>query len=665
MRGGGASAGRLSRRAVSTYPGIASLSPQVGAIRATRVSTPGTTRELLKDGLMKAEIYLASSTPPGWCEAGSAPGSCHDPGDEFGGLAVIPLILWLLSHSPNPVGLDVSFRAWKYQRTVSTVCPQTKTVGSNGRIGSTAGVKNLKIGDDIIQVLETVLARVKRVELIPHRLGRLVIYGHVVRAGNVIQCTAELHEQNLFLQSLCGEESANRTNGADQESGLPQMQITDKDRIECLENRVQYWTDFSKVQYHPRSMYELHGSWTDCEKFDNYGIGEDTLSISLQSEEMNERLRFFIEECDCIQGIQFIVDDSGGFSAIAASFLEDIADDYSNTPVLLYSARSPASFTHGKSSKESVSRALHDAVSFSRLSSFCKLMIPLGLPSLSRSNLSSTLFVEDQKLFHCSAIYAASVHSVSIPFRMESQGVTAESAYISGATDVGEMVQMLTGHARQNMITILDLAMPFPSLTGENNQSILPTLCSLTPEIEENGNDLHSIESLIIHGALSVLIEHFSNLSFSGGRRVSVSEAKQYVHTAYQNAILRPMFCHISAALCPLPIPLPFPSIFNDRVGRKGELSDTRRGEERRGSLEVDSVPMAARLRSSSAVKPLIERRLGSLRRYGLERGSLGAELLRSWGFGREEVEEMGESLAKMVMLLYSNTYASSQSDSD
>ncbi|KAK8968850.1 hypothetical protein KSP40_PGU000338 [Platanthera guangdongensis] len=533
-------------------------------------------------------------------------------------------------YKTTSLDMDVLYRNGETSQGILTYCPRLISIGYKGSLGSLSCSGSLS-----------------------PRLSNPESLEIVSWAGNVIQRTAELHEKNLFLQSLCGEESANRTNGADQESGLPQMQISDKDRIECLENGVQYWTDFSKVQYHPRSMYELHGLWTDCEKFDNYGIGEDTLSISLQSEEMNERLRFFIEECDCIQGIQFIVDDSGGFSAIAASFLEDIADDYSNTPVLLYSARSPASYTHGKSSKESVSRALHDAVSFSRLSSFCKLMIPLGLPSLSRSNLSSTLFVEDQKLFHCSAIYAASVHSVSIPFRMESQGVTAESAYISGATDVGGMVQMLTGHARQNMITILDLAMPFPSLTGENNQSILPTLCSLTPEIEENGYDLHSIESLIVHGALS------------GGRRISVSEAKQYVHTAYQNTILRPMFCHISAALCPLPIPLPFPSIFNDRVGRKGELSDTRLGEERRGSLEVDSVPMAARLRSSSAVKPLVERRLGSLRRYGLERGSLGAELLRSWGFGREEVEEMGESLAKMVMLLYSNTYASSQSDSD
>jgi hypothetical protein len=33
------------------------------------------------------------------------------------------------------------------------------------------------------------------------------------------------------------------------------------------------------------------------------------------------------------------VDDSGGFSSVAAQFLETIADDYTNTPVLLFCVR--------------------------------------------------------------------------------------------------------------------------------------------------------------------------------------------------------------------------------------------------------------------------------------------------------------------------------------
>lgn len=80
-----------------------------------------------------------------------------------------------------------------------------------------------------------------------------------------------------------------------------------------------------------------------------------------------------------------MVDDSGGFSAIAAEFLENIADEYANTPVLLYAVRSPGSYMNLKSQKQTIFRKLHDAVSFSRLASFSKLIVPLGLPFLSES----------------------------------------------------------------------------------------------------------------------------------------------------------------------------------------------------------------------------------------------------------------------------------------
>lgn len=45
-------------------------------------------------------------------------------------------------------------------------------------------------------------------------------------------------------------------------------------------------------------------------------------------------------------------------------------------------------------------------------------------------------------------------------------GPTADSCDISGSMDVNEVVQMLAGQARQNMVSILDVAMPAPPLTG-------------------------------------------------------------------------------------------------------------------------------------------------------------------------------------------------------
>lgn len=136
------------------------------------------------------------------------------------------------------------------------------------------------------------------------------------------------------------------------------------------------------------------------------------------------------------------------------------------------------------------------------------------------------------------------------------------------------------------------------------------------------------------------------------------------VHAAYENAITRPKFCNLSVALCPLPIPLPFPKIFRSVVGQHGELLGTPvNGSPLRGSLDVHSIPMAGRLRCSSAVLPFLENRLGNLRKFGTQQGAAGAELVRRWGFEKDELEDMGETLSTVVRELDPHLQASSDSD--
>lgn len=107
----------------------------------------------------------------------------------------------------------------------------------------------------------------------------------------------------MFLQSL-SEEEQNTSSSNDRSNA--KKSVEDKDLVESLENGVKFWTDYSKVQYHPQSLYELYGSWTDFDKFDNYGTAREVVSEWSQMEELNERLRFFVEECDHIQVLSFL-----------------------------------------------------------------------------------------------------------------------------------------------------------------------------------------------------------------------------------------------------------------------------------------------------------------------------------------------------------------------
>ncbi|WOL09083.1 hypothetical protein Cni_G17836 [Canna indica] len=550
--------------------------------------------------------------------------------DELLGLAEEPNGDSIIKNSC--LDMDVLYRTGETQQGIPTYSPRLLSVGFQGSLGC------LNLSGSLYDNTS------------PFDSKDVLTW-----TGNVSRCVAEPHKKNLFLQSLSEQEherlDVSKDDSYNQMNGSQRL-IQDKDQVECLENDVKFWTDFCKVQYHHRSLYELNSSWTDIQKFDNYGIGKDVLAGSLQLEEMNERLRYFVEECDHIQGFQFLVDDSGGFSSVAAEILESAADEYTNTPVMLYSVRDPDAYAYAGTQKSSVARALHDAVSFSRLSSFSKLMVPVGLPSL-RSALSPLLCVDDQKPFHTSAVYAASIHSITIPFRMQMLGPATDSADTTGAMDVGEIVHTFSSQSWQNMVTILDVAMPPSSLTDEVKQgNVLRNLRPLTPEVKEYDEDLLAVESLVVNGALH-----------SGNHRATMSQVKDSVFKAYQSGTSKPLFSHLSVAPCPLPIPLPFPSIFASSIGQHGELiSNPAQGAQSRGSLEIESIPMAARLRSSTAIMPFMERRLGSLRRYGITRGAPGAELLSSWGFGKEEVDEMGEHLSKLLTTFDTH---SQTSDSD
>nr|XP_043618147.1 protein misato homolog 1 isoform X2 [Erigeron canadensis] len=538
-----------------------------------------------------------------------------------------------LVYKNQNLDMDVLYRTGETQQGMPTYTPRLISVDFQGCLGSMSSRGTL------------------------YNQNQSVSSGVATWTGGVSTQAAEPHKKNLFLQRLYdeGRDIVATGNGVNKVSGESQTEILDTDVVKSLEDDVQYWTDYAKVHYHPQSLFELNGLWMNAQEFNNFGIGRDTVSEGLQGDEINERLRFFIEECDHVQGIQFMVDDSGGFSGAAASLLENIVDEYSNVPVLLYSVRSPNAQNNLTNRKQVISSNLHDAVSFSTLSSLCKLIVPVGLPSLSQSRASQLLNLHDEKPYHSSAVYASAIHSISLPFRMKRIGATGESSNGCGAMNLYEGIQMLAGQARQNIVTILDSAIPAPSITGRQfQQSLLGNLQSLTPETAHDVEDLQAIESMIVHGAHG-----------AGDHEASISEVKEAVETAYENASTRPRFSHISVSRCPLPIPLPFPSIFGNRVGRRGEWlsSPILDSPERRGSLDIHSIPMVARLRSSTAVLPFLENRLGNIRKFGLERGSIGSNLLRGWGFGREEIEEIGENLSKMILALDPQQEYSSDSD--
>ncbi|NXK93253.1 MSTO1 protein, partial [Formicarius rufipectus] len=101
---------------------------------------------------------------------------------------------------------------------------------------------------------------------------------------------------------------------------------------------LRLWSHYLNVPLHPKSLYVirqyLHDG--DCGCLEAFGQGESLLQDPTCVEELEDRLHFFIEECDYLQGFQVLCDIHNGFSGVGAKVTELLHDEYSGKGILTW-----------------------------------------------------------------------------------------------------------------------------------------------------------------------------------------------------------------------------------------------------------------------------------------------------------------------------------------
>ncbi|KAJ7536822.1 hypothetical protein O6H91_12G083300 [Diphasiastrum complanatum] len=464
--------------------------------------------------------------------------------------------------------------------------------------------------------------------------------------------------KNKFLQSLdeeheCLSDQSAKFFSVNQGSGQDHTyKQADQEIVQDLEDGVQFWTDYLKAHTHPSSLFEIQGAWNGVTPFQDFGCGRGWLSETTQAEEFQNRFRFFVEECDHLQGIQVIVDDSGGFSGVASDLLEGLMDDFGKSPFMLFTVRPPRIDVQSSSMKNSIVETLHDAVSFSKLSSLVDLVVPLQVPNFGRSELSRHLCIKESSFFHTSAVYAAAISNITLPFRMRNFGPSESYTLNIGSCDMGGMLRSLTWSSARK-VAELATALPAPAVPGANESLDLTKLISLSPFGQSSVDESLSVEAIVFQGA---------RLLGSKGR-ASIVDVVNSAYGSNRNRSKGVNFAHLAVSLCPLAIPLPFPKIFRSSVGHYGDiLADGSIQKQVRS--DVSSVPVVGRLKTSQVAIPYIKEKITDLQRFGISKASAGSSLLQQWGFPSEEACDLKESLLEMVAGFGGNMDTST-SDSD
>ena len=108
-------------------------------------------------------------------------------------------------------------------------------------------------------------------------------------------------------------------------------------------DQVRFFSDFSRVFYHPRSVVQLaeHDINSTIAPFERFATGEELFAdLDREHDLLDRDLRPFVEEADQMQAVQVFggIDDAwGGF---ASRFVERVRDEYGKVGVWVWGGQS-------------------------------------------------------------------------------------------------------------------------------------------------------------------------------------------------------------------------------------------------------------------------------------------------------------------------------------
>ncbi|NWI70794.1 MSTO1 protein, partial [Todus mexicanus] len=152
---------------------------------------------------------------------------------------------------------------------------------------------------------------------------------------------------------------------------------------------VQLWSDYLNVRLHPKSVYVIRQYMHDgdCGCLEAFGQGESLLQDPRCVEELEDRLHFYVEECDDLQGFQVLCDIHNGFSGVGAKVTELLYDEYSGKGILTWGLTPTVpclpllttGFCFPQDYQKNVYRLMNTALGIVHLSRHSSLFCPMSL----------------------------------------------------------------------------------------------------------------------------------------------------------------------------------------------------------------------------------------------------------------------------------------------
>ncbi|XP_068934190.1 protein misato homolog 1 isoform X2 [Petaurus breviceps papuanus] len=256
--------------------------------------------------------------------------------------------------------------------------------------------------------------------------------------GKLTTHKEELQAKNPFLQNLLSAEGVMSSDGVwrvqafSNGKGISPLTKAFPPAPKSLippEGSIKVWSDFLHVQLHPRSICIIQKYNHDGEagRLEGFGQGESLLREPTYLEELEDRLHFYVEECDYLQGFQILCDLHDGFSGLGAKATELLQDEYAGRGILTWGLL-PGPYTLGEPQKNFY-RLFNTALGLVNMAAHSSLVCPLSLggglglrpePPVTFPHLRYDVTLP----YHSSALLATALDTITVPYRLCSSPIS-------------------------------------------------------------------------------------------------------------------------------------------------------------------------------------------------------------------------------------------------
>ena len=201
---------------------------------------------------------------------------------------------------------------------------------------------------------------------------------------------------------------------------------------------MRFWSDYSRVYYHPRSVVQLNEYEVNSSlmPFERWATGQDLFrSLDREHDLVDRDLRPFVEEADQMQGIQVLAGFDDAWGGFAAEYLERLRDEYGKTPVWVWGLQD--SF-RGVARDKRLLRLANKARAITEAYKQASMVIPLAVPD----SLPRSIGLDPSSRWHTSALLAAAYESVTLPTRLKDP---------AKRDTLGSMTDVLNAMGRQSV----------------------------------------------------------------------------------------------------------------------------------------------------------------------------------------------------------------------